>query len=266
MITAIRPSRALFAASMIALGVAGLVNGDFALVWQQIPIEHLPGRAIAAYVCALIELVTGIGLVLNATRVLSGRILFVYLTLWLVLLKLSGLLTAPLVQESWANFGEIGIIAAGGWCLFAAHPGPWDEPRLKWLVGVHGIRAARFLLIISLPMIGLDVLVHSYTLPAWLRGVPLQTEWIHLSGIGSLAACLGLLLGVYPRLAATLEAAMLAVITLIYWLRELPTGRTASTAFIISAAIASGVWVVADTYRGVAWFARGRASRGISMD
>lgn len=260
-----RPSGSLFAASMIGLGVTGLVNGDFALSWQQVPFEHLPGRSFIAYLCALIELAAGIGLLLGRTRVLSGRVLFVFLMLWLLLLKLPIVLTAPLVEESWADFGEIAIIAAGGWCLFASRPGAWAERHSNFMVGVRGIRAARFLLIVSLPMIGLDVLVHSYTLPAWLRWAPLQNEWIYLSGIGSLAACLGLLMGVFPRLAATLEAAMLGVITLIYWLRELPTGRTASTAFIISAAIASGVWVAADTYRRVPWFARGRASRGVAL-
>jgi uncharacterized membrane protein len=265
MITSIRPSCALFAASMIGLGVAGLVNGDFALVWQQIPLDHLPGRTFIAYVCALIELATGIGLLLGPTRVLSSRILFAYLILWLVLLKLPVVLTAPLVQDSWANFGEIAIIVAGGWCLFASSPGAWEKRHLNFLVGARGIRAARFLLIVALPMIGLDVLVHTYTLPAWLRWVPLQTAWIYLSGIGSIAACLGMLFGIFPRLAASLEAAMLGVITVIFWARELPTGRTATTAFLISAALASGVWVVADTYRNVPWLARGRASRGVTM-
>lgn len=266
MSASIRPSRALFAASMMGLGVAGLVNGDFALVWQQIPLDHLPGRTLVAYVCALIELATGIGLLLGPARVLSSRILFAYLMLWLIVLKLPLVLTAPLVQESWANFGEIAIIAAGGWCLFASSPGAWEKQHLNFLVGARGIRAARFLLIVSLPMIGLDVLVHSYTLPAWLRWVPLPTAWIYLSGIGSIAACLGMLFGVFPRLAASLEAAMLGVITLVYWARELPTGRTATTAFLISAAIASGVWLVAETYRNVPWLARGRASQNISMD
>jgi uncharacterized membrane protein YphA (DoxX/SURF4 family) len=262
-----RPSRVLFAASMIALGVAGFVNGDFALSWQQLPFGPWPGQTSVAYLCALIEFGTGVGLLFDVTRAVSSRVLFVFLMLWLLLLKLPAVLTAPRVEESWADFGEIGIIAAGGWCLFASRPGGGAQRRLSGLQGSRGIRAARFLLIVSLPMIGLDVLVHAYTLPAWLRSwVPGQREWISLSGLGSLGACFGLAFGVFPRLAATLEAAMLGVITLIFWARELPTGRTASTAFIISTAIASGVWVLADTYRGVPWLARGSRSRGITME
>ena len=261
-----RPSRASFAASMIGLGVTGLVNGDFALSWQHIPLHDLPGRTFIAYLCALIELATGIGMLLRPTRVISCRILFVYLMLWLALLKLPVLLTAPLVQESWANFGEIAIIVAGGWCLFASNPGAWEQQHLKLVVGAGGIRTARFLLIVSLPMIGLDVLVHTYTLPLWLRWLPFQTGWIYLSGIGSIAASLGMLLGVFPRLAATSEAAMLGIITLLFWAPDLHTGRTATTAFIISAAIATGVWVVADTYRNVAWFEPWPARGDVSID
>jgi hypothetical protein len=266
MIAAIRPSRALFAASMIALGVTGLVNGDLALSWQQIPFHHLPGRTFIAYACALIELATGLGLLLKPTLVFSCRMLAVYLMLWLVLLKVPGVLRAPLVQDPWADFGEIAIIAAGGWTLFASHAGAWETRRLGPVVGASGVRAARFLLIAALPMIGLDVLVHAYTLPAWLRWLPWQSGWIYLSGIGSLAACLGLLFGVFPRLAATMEAAMLAFIGVIYWAPVVYTGRTATTALVISTAIAAGVWVVADTYRNVPWLARGRASRDIAID
>jgi hypothetical protein len=45
-----------------------------------------------------------------------------------------------------------------------------------------------------------------------------------------------------------------AVIGIAYWGPDLYTGRTATTAFIITFLVAAGVWVVADTYRGVPWF------------
>lgn len=53
-------SRWLFAAAMVALGITGLVNGDFALVWQRVP-AHAPGRTVIAYICAVIELAFGVG-------------------------------------------------------------------------------------------------------------------------------------------------------------------------------------------------------------
>ncbi|HEX5953418.1 MAG TPA: hypothetical protein VFY94_09610 [Rhodanobacteraceae bacterium] len=56
----VQPGRLLFAAAMTALGITGFVNGDFALVWQNVP-AHLPGRTVLAYVCAVIEVVARIG-------------------------------------------------------------------------------------------------------------------------------------------------------------------------------------------------------------
>jgi uncharacterized membrane protein YphA (DoxX/SURF4 family) len=88
----------------------------------------------------------------------------------------------------------------------------------------------------------------------WLQVLPHPMAWAVLSGAGSIAACIGILFGVWPRLAATLEAVMVAVIGIAYWGPDLYTGRTATTAFIITFLVAAGVWGVADTYRGVPWF------------
>jgi hypothetical protein len=64
------------------------------------------------------------------------------------------------------------------------------------------------------PMMGLDVLIHRYdfSYQPWLAWLPHPSAWIHLTGVGRLAAFFALLFGVLPRLAATMEAAMMWLI------------------------------------------------------
>lgn len=255
-----RPSQFFFAATMIGLGALGLIYGDVALVWQHIPIEHLPGQTLAAYAIALIELACGVGLLLESTASTSASVLSVFLLLWVVLLKLPALLVAPAMELSWLGFGEIAVMLAGAWVLLAALVGDRHHGWLKYVTGERGLRGARVLFALSLPMIGLSHFVYSEQtagfVPAWL---PYRLGWAYLTGAGSIAACLGLLFGVLPRLAATLEAAMLGIITLLVWgpaIAAAPTDRTAWTAFVISAAIACGAWVVADSYRTASYAGR----------
>lgn len=254
----LQPSRLLFAAAMIALGITGLVNGDFALVWQNVP-AHIPGRTILAYVCAVIELALGIGLLWQRSLAWTCRLLFPYMVLWLVLQETTSVVHAPLDIGSWGGGGETAIMTAGVWCLFATYGG---TRRLGFATGSSGIRGARWLLVIALPMIGAEVIADAVkygdkVMQPWLQVLPDPGAWACFTGICSFAACLALLFGAWPRLAANLEAAMLALISLAYWGPDLPTGRTATTAFIISFLITAGVWLVADTYRGVPWFETG---------
>lgn len=265
-----RPSRVLFAGAIIGLGVAGFVNGGLALGWQQIPLRHFPDQTAIAYFCAVIELATGIGLLLKSTFATSCRILFAYLVLWVILLEMPVAVSAPLLGDK-GDIGEIAIIMAGSWCLFAANAGSWATRHLPFVTGVNGIRAARLVLILALPMIGVEAIIDALhagngILPPWLAWLPSPEGWACLSGAGSIATCLGMVFGVLPRLATTMEAAMLGVITVVMWGPYLHDGRTPFTAFLISAAIATGVWLVADSYRDTPWLACGRASRGITVD
>lgn len=255
----LQPSRVLFAAAMIALGITGLVNGDFALVWQHVP-AHVPGRTAIAYACAVIEVVLGIGLLWQRTLAWTCRILFPYMVLWLVLLEIPDAIHWLRVAGNWASIDEIAVITAGAWCLFALHAG---TRRFGFATGSGGIRGARWLLVVSLPLIGADVFLAAkkfgnHVMQPWLQWWPSPMAWAILTGICSIAACLALLFGVWPRLAATLEALMLGLIAAIYWGPDLYTGRTATTAFVISFLIAAGVWIVADSYRNVPWLATGQ--------
>ncbi len=262
----IRLSRAAFAGVLIGLGIIGLVNGGFALVWQDVP-KWVLGYAPLAYVCAAVELLAGLGLFFKPTLTLASRIAFVLLFLWVLLLKLPHWFYAPGVIESWGGFGEIGIVLAGAWVMFASHAGAWEQRRLPFAVGERGIRLARALFIICLPMIGivhlLEVKGVADFVPAWL---PFHYFIAYFTGSASFTAALALIVGVWPRLAAALESVMLGLITVLCWGPLLSTGRTACTAFFISSAITVGAWLITDTYRNGSWLGTGKATKAVALD
>ncbi|WP_019465738.1 DoxX family membrane protein [Dyella japonica] len=245
-------SQQFFALTMIALGVLGIIYGDVALVWQHLPIEHMPGAKAIAYVFALIELIAGIGLLLRTAAKTAAALLTAFLLLWAVLLKLPAVVVVPSMEATWLGFGEITVMLAGAWILFASRMGErggW----LRHVTGPRGIRAARVLFALSLPMIGLSHFFYTTQtvalVPSWL---PYPSGWAYLTGAGSIATCLAVLFGVVPRLAAGLEAVMLWIITLLVWAPAVVSSsgdRLPITALTISAAIACGAWVVADSYR-----------------
>ena len=65
-------SHVVFAAIMIAIGIVGLIKGDFTPVWDPIPQDS---HALA-YLCSFISLTTGIGLLWQRTAAAAARVLF----------------------------------------------------------------------------------------------------------------------------------------------------------------------------------------------
>jgi uncharacterized membrane protein len=245
--TSTRTPQILFAIGMCSLGILALVFGDFAMVWQPVP-AWVPWRGGFAYVSGLLMIVGGVGLVFDRTATRSARILFPYLLLW-TLLKVPAVVQAPLVEGNWVGLGELTVLFAGGWVLAAGSRGTREGPRSTYAGGARGIRLAQLLFAVSLPAIGLSHIVYvkqtAELVPAWL---PWHTGWAYLTGAAHIAAGFGVLFMVYPRVAATTEAGMLSIFTLLVWIPEVwaaPTSRLPWTEFAISWAITAGAWVVA---------------------
>jgi uncharacterized membrane protein len=256
-----------FAAGLIGLGILSLVYGNASEIWQPIP-KTLEGRLFVIYLCGAIGIATGLGL-LRSSATLACRVLLPFLLLWLILLKLPPVLHAPQVAVNWESFAETAVLAAGAWCLFAVHAGAWEKRHIGFATGKGGVAAGRLLMVAALPMIGVSHFVyHDMTaslVPKWL-GFPLG--WTYLTGAASIAAAAGMLLAIFPRLASSLEAAMLWIFTLLVWVPRIASGRPDQgtwSELLISWTIASGAWLVADTYRGIPWLASGRAARAASI-
>lgn len=241
-----QPALLLFAAGMIGLGILALVYGDFALVWQPVA-TWVPGRTALAYASGALMLIAGIGLLFRATAAVSAALLFVYLTVW-VLLKVPALLTAPQVEGNWLGIGELAVLLAGGWVLFAEIARARGDSASPFATD-RSIRIARILFAASLIPIGLSHLVYTKDtaslVPSWL---PYPRGWAYLTGAGQIACGAGVLLSIYPRLAACIEASMLSLFTILIWIPAVwaaPTTRLPWTALFISWAIASAAWLVA---------------------
>jgi uncharacterized membrane protein len=178
-------------------------------------------------------------------------VFFFYSLIWVLLLKVPKVAAAPLIEGNWLGLGEICVVLACAWAMFASLN---DEPRAtapRFATGANGLRIARYLFAIALLPIGLSHFVYLTQtvsfVPAWL---PYRTGWAYLGGAGHIAAGLGVLFGVLPELAATLEAAMIGVFTVLVWLPSVivaPTNRLQWTGFAISGFIAAAAWVVAVT-------------------
>src|SRR5262245_47076732 len=197
---------AVFAATMIALGILGLATGDCAPIWQPVP-PGLPGRAALAYLCSFMSLACGAGLLWSRAAAVAARALFVYLVLWLLSFKVRFILQAPTVEVSYQTCGETAVIVAGAWVLYAWFAADRGKRRLAFAVGDRGVRKARVLYALALIAFGLShfayVNMTAPLVPAWL---PAHVFWAYFTGATFLAAAAAVLAGVWARLAAALSA------------------------------------------------------------
>ena len=255
---------ALFAAAMIWLGAMGLSKGDFVSVWQPVP-KWVPAREVLAYLCALISLGCGIGLLWRRTAAVASRVLFASLMAWLLAFRLPNLFfQTPLVLVGW-TFGSTAVMVGAAWVLYVWLAGDRDRQRLGFFADERGVRIARALYGLSLIPFGLAHFMYlnatTVLIPDWLPG---HVAWAYFTGAAFIAAGLAVTAGVGARLAAALSTLQLGLFGLIVWVPRVLAGTVNAFQwgeFVVTCALTAGAWVVTDSYRGTPWLAVGSVSR-----
>jgi uncharacterized membrane protein len=245
---------AVFAATLIAIGIWGLVAGDFVAIWQPAP-KGLPAREALAYLCATISVACGAGLLWKRTAAWAAGVLLAWMLLWLLLTKARELEPARLAAGSWESLAESVVMVAGAWALYAALArGP--------ATGQAGVRIARILYGLAMLPFGAAHFVYlkltAPLVPAWL---PDHTAWAWFTGAAYIAAGVAILTGVCARLAAALSALQMGLFTLLVWAPILAAGSKSLGDWnegAVSLALTAAGWVVAETYRDGPWFGRRR--------
>ena len=138
---------------MIGFGIQGFVKRDFAPIWEPVP-PSLPARSILIYLCALVSVACGVGLLGRRTSAAAARVLLAFLLLWLLLLRAPAMLRAFDVGTGWAA-SQAAVMVGSTWVLYSWCANDWDRRRLGVVIGEKGVRIARVLFGLELIPFGL---------------------------------------------------------------------------------------------------------------
>src|SRR5581483_450442 len=249
---------AVFAVMMVSIGVIGLVRGVFTPTWVGVP-KAVPLRVELAYLCGLVSLLTGIGLLWRRTALIAASVLLSSLLIWMLLFRIYPIVIAPKTTDPWWACGDTAVMIGAAWVLYVWFAADRGRPGL--LAGDTGLHIARVFYGLGLIPFGiahftnLDRTVSM--VPGWL---PWHLGWAYFTGISLIVAGVAIVIGVYGRLAAALSALELGLFTLLVWGPVVVAGPRASDwgEIISSCVLTAAAWVVADSYRGMPWLAIGR--------
>jgi uncharacterized membrane protein len=245
--------RAFFAATMIGIGILGLIRGDFTALWDPVP-KDLPARNALVYLCAFISIACGFGLLWRRTAVLAARVLLAYSLLWLLLLRVPSVLFSFAI-DSWWSACKTAVMTAAAWVIYVWFAVDWDKQRLGLATGDNGLRIARVLYGLALIPLGIAHFLYlkqtAVLVPGWL---PSPVFWACFTGGAYIAAGVAIVIGVFAWLAALLSALETGLITLLVWVPIAVAGQPSPFQWgeiVVSVALTAAAWVVADSYRSV---------------
>jgi uncharacterized membrane protein len=246
-------ARVLQSCGLIGLGIMGLWHRDFALQWQPVP-AGIPGRSLLACMSAAVLLTCGLVLWVPRYGRLAAWTAAAFLASWAVALHGPLVLHDPGRVATWLGFAETLVLTTGAVILGYLLRRPKATMKEALAREGRGIRVARTLLAIALPIFGLSHFTYpeftASMIPAWL---PQRLALAYVTGAAHTAAGAGMLFGVMPRPAAALEAAMMGVfVALIHVPGVLsePTSRVQWTMLFVAVALTGATAAAAATFVG----------------
>ena len=260
-------SHLIFALTMIAIGIMGLVIGGFAPIWAGVP-KTLPERQILVYASAFISLLCGAGLLANRTAGWASFVLAVFLIVWTALFKVPFIIKNPLVEVAYQTCGENLVLIAGGWILFASLADEQNSGGLAKLTGQPGRSLAYLIYGLALIAFGFSHFAYlNLTVPLVPGWLPKPLFWAYLTGSIYLVTGLLIVTGLAMRLGAVMSAVQIALITFLVWGPFLLKGPISAKSLqepVVSWALTAAAFVVAESFRGQPWVnhLRGKAMSG----
>jgi len=251
----------LFAIAGGGLAILSLTYRDFAPIWQPLP-AWIPWRETWVYGSGLLILAASVGLCFSRTALPSALTIGAYLAVWAVT-RAVPVVFKPLSVGSWYGFCEALAPLLGAWILYAMLRRPSRGSQTPSIASERAVRVAQVLFGFACVAYGLAHFAYAdFTasmVPVWLPG---HLGFAYFTGVGHLAAGIGIMAGILPRLAATLEAIMMSLFGLLVWVPSLfarPPPEWATppknqwSELVLTLLLAASAWIVATSLRNRPW-------------
>jgi uncharacterized membrane protein YphA (DoxX/SURF4 family) len=258
-------AQGLFAIAAASLAIWSLAYGDFAWGAQSL-LASIAWRETWVYGSALIVLAASAGLCFPRTALPSVLTIGAYQALGAAI-AVPQILSKPLSVDAWYPFCEALTQLVGAWLLYAILRRQSRGPGMP-IVSEGGVRTAQVLFGLACVFYGWSHFLYAdYTaimVPTWLPG---RRALAYLTGLGHLTAGLAIIVGILPRLAATLEAIMMSLFGLLVWVPSFfaqPRPKWATppehqwSELVVTLVLAASAWIVAISFANRSW---GFASR-----
>jgi len=241
------PARHVYGLGAIALGLVGLLWGDFATVWQ--PIQALPftvpHRMALAYIVAACLLSAGVAIQLRRSAP-AGLLLLAILYFVFALLWLPRVIEYPHICGTWSGFLEEFALVAAALVVYASLL-PHDSAN-----SVRTARIGRLSFGVCVLSFGLS---HFFAIPETAAMVPGwippdRQFWAVATGVAHLLAGVAILTGVLDVLGSRLLTVMLATFGALVWAPALfaePREHMVWAGNAINLALIGAAWVVSDS-------------------
>ena len=247
----------LFGSAVAGLALLSLTYGNFAPIMGPLP-ALVPRPEIWTFGLGAVLLAASAGLLFGRTACLSAVVVGVYETVW-VLARARPVLIQPLVVGSWYGLGEALGPWVGTWILYGLLRRQLGVTAGTAMTGDRALHVARVIFGACCVAYGAAHFAYAqYTaamVPAWL---PHRTGIAYFTGASHAAAGLSLIVGVLPRLAATLEAAMMSLFGVLVWLPSFfarpapewaPSRQVQWSETLLTLLLAASAWIVAASLR-----------------
>ena len=235
----------VYSLGVIALGVVGLIAGDFVL-GQSVP-KHFPERTALAYLAAVFLIVAGAAVPWRRTAAWGAGALALYYALVVVVLMNGRLVFAHHAEfGTYSGVAEQLAIAAGACLVYAARAAISETLAARFQQGGRLTFGVCSLLFGGAHFVYMNLTAP--LVPKWLPGTPVF--WAEATGLGFVAAGIALLTGVQARLAMILLTAMLiSFALLVHWplLFADASNRMNWTEAATNLVIIGVAWVAADS-------------------